>query len=737
MPGIHSPITKPLFILDGLVKTSGGSKNLAKGQFTIVSNEPTQNGAKIISDFAGISKDAPLKLRVGRFDNSRLRSVTAPYYETSYFTVKDVVSLKANFPKFQKQTFDDLIIGYDGINATTAITLLEGQTTVFDVILSGDPISVNTGKQDYVVKMHFGREVGETNQEAVKRLVANLKDFTLPFGEKLTTLVDVKLVDNSNPALAGIPYTFSTLLVTDDGSSNALAIVQSQYDYNVVRTARDGSVSEYTLLHPTSVSLADYSHIVYSPYIKDCAACLGGYTDVAGGVVYNVALEDDGTDQSGLVDGLPGYVATTVAKIGTSEGFGVYSIVLDNALTDAEIASFIATNAISATAEIKLIGSIAEVCNKSTTTTATWVSGTTCYATTEQYSIQLKDNDCGTTRLAELQVAYPNLVIEEGAPTGNAVQTINLTGTSGTANIAVNGVDYLATFATDLATTEGNFVTAHAAAILAATGTVVTYAGGLITFTDAAEGFPAITVTNATTDLVGTVSALDFVTAASVGGCQRVYSTTVTTNVVCDECSDIFLQDFESAAPQGYDFSEWKLIEEVANANALLGVRLTGKKFLIMPTEVTRDEVPFYETSTRIQAFGGYIEEQNINFQPIYSDIFNIVRLSRAQDRDALGYNYLGWEEVSRSHFLGETRHKDNLFANGILGEESVIKFDKQYVTYELTIDDTKYSQAIGGRSGIGHTHLIFVEFGYHTAVESWLNKLAAKAGVSVVNPTA
>jgi hypothetical protein len=732
MPGIHSPITKPLFILDGLVKTSGGSKNLAKGQFTIVSNEPTQNGAKIISDFAGVSKDTPLKIRVGRFDNSRLRSNTAPYYESSYFTSKDVVSLKANFPKFQKQTFDELLVGYDGINADTAITLLEGQTTVFDVILAGDPIAVNTGKQDYVVKMHFGREVGETNQEAVKRLVANLKDFTLPFGEKLASLVDIKLVDSSNSALAGTSYTFSTLSVTDDGTSNALAIVQSQYAYNVVRTARSGFVSEYTLLHPTSVSLADYSKVVYSPYIKDCAACLSGYTEVDGGVVYNVSLEDDGTDQTTLVDNLPGYVSGTVAKIGTKEGFGIYSIVVDNALTDAEIASFVATNAITSTSEIKLIGSIAEVCNKSETTTATWVAGTACYTSTEQYSIQLKDNDCGNTRLSELQAAYPGLVIEEGTPTGSASQTVTVSTDGVALAIIVNGVTYTTADAGTTTQTAVAFVAEHAASILAATGTVVTNpSANIISFVDAVEGFPAIT------SAAQTVSAVDVLTTASVGGCQRVYSTTVVTNIVCDECSDIFLDEFKSVAPEGFDFSEWILKEGVADEDALMGLKLKGKKFLFMPTEVTRDTVPFYETSTRISVFGGYIEEQNENFQPIYSDIFNIVRLSRAQDRDALGYNYLPWEEVSRSHFLGETRHKDNLFANGILGEESVIKFDKQYVTYELTIDDTKYSQAIGGRSGIGFTHLIFVEFGYHTAIESWLNKLAAKAGVSVVNPTA
>lgn len=731
MPGIHSPITKPLFILDGLVKTSGGSKNLAKGQFTIVNNEPTQNGAKIVADFAGISKDTPLKLRVGRFDNSRLRSTTAPYYETSYFNVGDVVSLKANFPKFQKQTFDDLVIGYDGINADTAIELLEGQTTVFDVILSGDPIALNTGMQEYVVKMHFGREVGETNQDAVKRLVEDLKDFTLPFGEKITNLIDIKLVDSTNPDLEGVSYTFSSLSVTDDGSSNALALVQAQYDYNVVRTAREGLVSEYTLLHPTSVTLSDFSKIVYSPYIQDCEACLAGYTEAVGGVVYNVALEDDGTDQTALVDNLPGYVATTVAKIGTKEGFGVYSIVLDNALTDAEIASFIATNAITSTAEIKMIGNIADVCNRSATTTAVWVAGETCFASEERYSIQLKDNNCGESRLAELQAAYPNLVIEEGAPTQNATQSIAVA-TDGDLAVIVDGVTYTTVDAGTTTQTAAAFVVEHAADILEATSLVVTNPStNVLLFSGVAEGFPAIT------SVGQTVGDVEVVIAPSIGGCQRVYTTTVATNVVCDECSDIFLQDFESVRPQAFDFSEWKLIEPASDEDALLGVRLTGKKFHMVPSEVTRDYVPFYETSTRIEAFGGYIEEQNENFNPVYSDIFNVVRLSRAQDRDALGYHYLPWEEVSRNHFLGETRHKENLYANGILGEESILKFDKQYVTYELTVDDTKYSQSIGGRSGIGHTHLIFVEFGYHTAVESWLNKLAAKAGVAIVNPTA
>jgi len=58
------------------------------------------------------------------------------------------------------------------------------------------------------------------------------------------------------------------------------------------------------------------------------------------------------------------------------------------------------------------------------------------------------------------------------------VDTVTLTGTSGTANVNINGVDYLATFDTDLTTTAANFVTSHAATILAREGKLVVTSSG-------------------------------------------------------------------------------------------------------------------------------------------------------------------------------------------------------------------------------------------------------------------
>jgi hypothetical protein len=88
------------------------------------------------------------------------------------------------------------------------------------------------------------------------------------------------------------------------------------------------------------------------------------------------------------------------------------------------------------------------------------------------------------------------------------VQTATITGSSGTANVLVDGVNYLATFATDLTTTNANFVTLHAAALLLR-NIVVTASTNTLIFTSAIPGMPfdTITVTNVTTDLAGSVAA--------------------------------------------------------------------------------------------------------------------------------------------------------------------------------------------------------------------------------------
>jgi hypothetical protein len=92
-------------------------------------------------------------------------------------------------------------------------------------------------------------------------------------------------------------------------------------------------------------------------------------------------------------------------------------------------------------------------------------------------------------------------VVADGAVA--EVNTVTLTGTSGTATVTVGGVAYLATFATSLAVTHANFVALHAAA-LALRGITLTGTTTLV-FTSAVPGqpIPDPVVANGTGDLAG------------------------------------------------------------------------------------------------------------------------------------------------------------------------------------------------------------------------------------------
>jgi len=104
-----------------------------------------------------------------------------------------------------------------------------------------------------------------------------------------------------------------------------------------------------------------------------------------------------------------------------------------------------------------------------------------------------------------------------------------LTGTSGTANITINGVAYLATFSSSLTTTATNFVNTHTAA-LKLLNIDVTSNGTQIRV----RGAGTIAIANATGDLSGTAFAPVPVTifipqgGTSMMAVKRVYNTTPT-----------------------------------------------------------------------------------------------------------------------------------------------------------------------------------------------------------------
>lgn len=105
-------------------------------------------------------------------------------------------------------------------------------------------------------------------------------------------------------------------------------------------------------------------------------------------------------------------------------------------------------------------------------------------------------------RLDINSAAYQTVVAVKGK------KTATLTGTSGTANVNINGVNYLATFDTDLTTTAANFVAAHAATIAARFGNCVVTSNSADIIVEAGQpGMNVlVSVTNASGNLAGSVA---------------------------------------------------------------------------------------------------------------------------------------------------------------------------------------------------------------------------------------
>jgi hypothetical protein len=155
------------------------------------------------------------------------------------------------------------------------------------------------------------------------------------------------------------------------------------------------------------------------------------------------------------------------------------------------------------------------------------------FAVTASDTVDIK-NDTGNTRGVSSVLIHN---VATGAtvrvmPAGqSAPPGFTLTGTSGTANITINGTAYLATFSSTLTVTATNFAALHLKA-LAALGITVRSAGVKVIFTGARAGTFAIA--NVSGNLSGTALADTPVTIFIPQGetskiaVRRVYNSTPT-----------------------------------------------------------------------------------------------------------------------------------------------------------------------------------------------------------------
>lgn len=638
---LHAPHTK--FHVVSTVLESGYDGNLAKGQLAVVKNKALKGkGKEVTADFDGMTQKDLIAFEIGEVTTpNKQRTVEVPYISTGFFPIGNIVDIKAYAPSNVTLKLDHIEIGYDGINESTALFIPEGKAAVMDIVVEGLVASMFFGQESFIIQKRVYRAVGESMQAVTRRLVKELNEEVIPTAtgwasttDVLSQFLEIGVIDSTTTTTVGVNSVFSSLTLVNNGDSNALADVQAQYpNYTVVQTARDGDNTTYTIVRPQAdPALASYVKTVVDVDGKGCADCLATYSLVDGGYVYHVSIEDDGVD---LTTALAGLVTgeTQLDKLGNKDGRGTYAIVMPAIMAQVAIDAIITARP---EAEVKYLGEIKDVCSKTTTTTTAWVAGETCVATTKGFSIIVKDNDCGATRLPELQAAYPDLVITE------------------------DGV---------------------------------------------------------------------------VGGCKRKYNTTVPTNIVCPECSPIFLQPFYGEAPDNFEGISWEAVAETYDADALMGITIKGKPFFMYPEIYEEDFVPFIETSLKVKSASfGWREDDILNYTGSQYDVdlefAKVVFVERAQDVNNLSQSHFGAEDEGKMFGTNKWKHKANLFARTNLSEERILKYHKRLLKYVVEFRDQGLSQGSASRSDITHGFGIMVEEGKHDAIQTILSKLAAKVGL-------
>lgn len=219
-----------------------------------------------------------------------------------------------------------------------------------------------------------------------------------------------------------VPCYQFTLSVCDTGDGSALGIVQSQYpDEDVTFLSRSGAISTYVVTKDVNVAPAAFSAL--GVFIPECADCPDGYTLTPEAVVYQVR-----TPEGVLTAAVQGAFAgeTTVTLVSADPQFNTYMVTFPVGTSDATVQTAATTAGYVAT----LIGVQSDICTEDTATTVPWTAGDVLERQERAYRITLMDSICGEDRLADLQAAYPDLVVSIVDAAGSCVHTYETTITS-------------------------------------------------------------------------------------------------------------------------------------------------------------------------------------------------------------------------------------------------------------------------------------------------------------------
>lgn len=223
------------------------------------------------------------------------------------------------------------------------------------------------------------------------------------------------------------------------------------------------------------------------------------------------------------------------------------------------------------------------------------------------------------------------------------------------------------------------------------------------------------------------------ITAGTSEACQTVYTTTVFSDIVSEECSPVLRDLFTAEAPTPYEFINWVPAVVAYNGASKMGIHLKGKVNIFAGSEEYRDELPFVYSSTRITVSNEAPGQVNESYNSGTNGRFKVKLLSLGSDPEAMGGQFYDLEERTRVYFENRQRLAGNNYGKLVLGQESNLKPTVQYVDYSIRIRTTRFAQSFSGEVVENIDYHILVDACKYQGVEALVNQLAIAAGLETV----
>lgn len=327
-------------------------------------------------------------------------------------------------------------LGFSGdVTDTANLTLKKGEKKQVFVTLTGSVIDKLYSKQgitrEYIIEDKDCGDACTNGCETVDpRLAAEALAKKVNSDKFINTLVKATVIKSCNPAetVDTTPCYVFELKVCDTQDDVALGLVQSQYPTDSVsRVGVEGALSVYRVVRDANTTPTAFSNAGIT-LIPECDVCPAGYTQETAGFVYTVVAEDANADISATIVSKIETAHPTVSASATKLSNDNYVVVLDATLTLAEIETAIEASAGPAVSSVVFkYQTNRSLCVLTTPTTVAWAAAGELVRYEKTYRLTIGDSVCGTNRLADIQAAFPDLVVTIVDPAGECVHTYETT----------------------------------------------------------------------------------------------------------------------------------------------------------------------------------------------------------------------------------------------------------------------------------------------------------------------